>query len=274
MSTHFLKPKLTKKYHIKVDNKIFIIWGCLILLLVLGLTKSKAKIQPQVESPLLSYFEHGNRDIKKIALTFDADMTPFMLEQLKTGKVKSFYNKEIVDILRQNHIPATIFITGLWAEKYSQITKELFNDPLFEIANHSYSHPGFTTNCFNLPGVPKWGKDQEFVRSQEAIKNITGIYPKYFRFPGGCSTLEDVDLANKHGLTVVGWDAASNDSFNTNLASIVNNVKVKTQNGSILLFHFNGNKNAPLTAPALLESIHYLQDKGFQFVKLSSLQDK
>ncbi|MDD5464317.1 MAG: polysaccharide deacetylase family protein, partial [Candidatus Moranbacteria bacterium] len=213
-----------------------------------------------------SYIDHGSRSKNKIALTFDADMTPFMLSQLNSGHIKSHYNKEIVDVLRQEKVAATIFMTGLWVEKYPDVTKELFNDPLFEIANHSYSHPGFTPKCFTLPSVPVWGKDQEFIKSQEIIKNITGVYPKFFRFPGGCYDKEDVDLANKHGLTVVGWDAAGDDSFNNNLNSVINNIRTRTQNGSIILLHFNGNKNAPHTVQALKESINYLKEKGFVFV--------
>lgn len=285
-----LKTKNTKKSSTKIKNKIlkiiisiFVIYIFTLFALFLirhDLSNVRPKIvlkylnlndnNPKISNQL-SNVDHGDRNLKKIALTFDADMTSYMLDELNSGKIKSFYNKEIVDILRQKNIPATIFITGLWAEKYPKVTKELFDDPLFEIANHSYSHPGFTSTCFGLPRIPVWGKDQEFVKSQEAIKKITGIYPKYFRFPGGCRNQSDIDLANKHGLTVVGWDAASNDSFNNNLDSIIHNVETKTQNGSIILFHFNGNKNAPLTAPALLTSIKYLQSKGYQFVKLSEL---
>lgn len=290
MSTPTLKPKKIKKHPTKIKKKIINVWILLLLILTftfialvlihqylsyarpeiiqkyLGQNKTDSKIVNQIP-----YLDHGDRSSKKIALTFDADMTPFMLDELKSGKIKSFYNKEIVDILRKKNIPATIFIAGMWAEKYPEITRELFDDPLFEIANHSYSHPGFTSQCFNLPNVPAWGKEQEFDKSQESIKKITGVYPKFFRFPGGCYSQDDINLANKKGLIVVGWDAASNDSFNNNLTSIINNVKNKTQNGSILLFHFNGNKNAPYTAAALSESINFLQEKGFQFVNLSSL---
>ena len=290
MSTHTLKLKTTKKSHTKIKNKIFKIWISLSAIFIFSLLAlflirhNLSNIKPIVVSKYinvnnkspkidnqLSYVEHGNRNINKIALTFDADMTPYMLNELKSGKIKSFYNKEIVNILRTEKVPATIFIAGMWAQNYPDVTKELYNDPLFEIANHSYSHPGFTIKCFTLPPIPSWGKDQEFIKSQEAIKKITGVYPKYFRFPGGCRNQSDIDLANKHGLTVVGWDAASGDSFNNNLPAIINSVKTKTKNGSIILFHFHGNKNAPLSAPALSASIKYLKSKGFQFVKLSEL---
>lgn len=234
----------------------------------------KPTIKPEItssSSKFISYIKNGDRNLPKIALTFDADMTPFMLDELKTGKIKSFYNQKIVEILEKENIKATIFMTGLWVEAYSEVSKQLAKNPLFEIANHSYSHPTFTKECFGLPLIPKWGTDGEFIKSQETIKKITGATPKFFRFPGGCHSDDDIKLANKYGLTVVDWDVASSDSFNENLQSIINNVKTKTKNGSIIVFHFNGNKNAPKTAQALELVIPYLREKGFEFVKLSEL---
>lgn len=218
-----------------------------------------------------SIISHGNRNKPEIALTFDADMTPFMLEELNSGKIKSFYNEKIVDVLKKENIPATIFMSGMWVEKYPEIVKMLSQNPLFEIANHSYSHPGFTNNCFSLPKVPKWDKDGEFQKSQDIIEKITGVRPKLFRFPGGCHDETDVKLANQYGLTVVDWDAASGDSFNTSLSSIIKTSETNTQNGSILLFHFHGSNNAPYSAEALKEVIPYLKEKGYKFVKVSDL---
>ncbi|MCL4384340.1 polysaccharide deacetylase family protein [Patescibacteria group bacterium] len=219
----------------------------------------------------LSYVTHGSRHSRKIALTFDADMTPFMVQELQRGEVKSWYNQAIVDYLDKEKIPATIFMAGMWAELYPEVAKSLAQNPLFEIANHSYSHPRFTSACFALPPMPAWGPQGEFEKSQAAIFKATGITPQYFRFPGGCQTKEDIKLANSYGLTVVGWDNASGDSFNSNEPAIINTVETRTQNGSILLFHFHGNRNAPETAKVLPIVIPYLRAKGFEFVKLSDL---
>lgn len=221
--------------------------------------------------PFLSQINHGNRHLPQIALTFDADMTPYMLKELNQGKIQSWYNRQIIDFLEKNQIPATIFIAGLWAETYPDITKTLSQNPLFEIANHSYSHPRFTDDCYALPRMPSWGKDGEFSKSQQILKTISSTKPALFRFPGGCQSPADIKLANSYGLTVVGWDVASGDSFNSNLKAMVNTVKTRTQNGSIILFHLNGNQNAPKTTEVLEASIPHLRRQGFQFVKVSDL---
>jgi peptidoglycan/xylan/chitin deacetylase (PgdA/CDA1 family) len=206
---------------------------------------------------------------KPVALTFDADMTQGMFNQLKSGQVASWYNKDVIDVLEKDKVPATIFVTGLWAEAYPAVTKELFDNPLFEIGNHSYSHPKFTSDCYNLPAVGN--RDLEFKKGQETLKNITGAYPKLFRFPGGCFLKSDLEIAKKYNLKVIGWDVASGDAFNSNTQSIINRVEHMVKPGSIIVMHLSGGANAPATAKALPEIISYLRSKGFTFVKVSQL---
>jgi peptidoglycan-N-acetylglucosamine deacetylase len=221
--------------------------------------------------PFISQLSHGSRDLPFITLTFDADMSPEMLTELEMGKVEYWYDSKIIEILENKHIPVTIFMSGLWVETYPEIAISLANNPLFEIGNHSYSHPRFTSQCTALEKIPKWGKEGEYIKSQETIKKITGITPQYFRYPGGCRSFLDIKQANQHQLTVVDWDVASGDSFNDNRSAIINTVKTQTKNGSIILFHLNGNKNSPLTSDVLPELIDYLSAKGFIFVNLTDL---
>ena len=61
-------------------------------------------------------FDHAATSQKIVALTFDADMTPGMLRELKAGKVASWYNGKVIEALRQQQAPATLFLTGLWIE--------------------------------------------------------------------------------------------------------------------------------------------------------------
>lgn len=62
----------------------------------------------------------SNEKSKKIALTFDACMTTGMLKRIASGKDQPLYNAAIVAFLQQEKIQATIFVTGLWAEKYPE----------------------------------------------------------------------------------------------------------------------------------------------------------
>ncbi len=210
-------------------------------------------------------------DHPKIALTFDADMTSSMKKALQSGRVHSWYNKAIIDELRATRTPATLFLTGMWAELYPRTTKELAKDPLFEIGNHSYSHPSFAGHCYGLTQIPQDQKEDQITRPQKIIADLTGVTPKYFRFPGGCYRSNDALLAQQLGLHVVQWDVVSGDAFSTNTAKITKNVLGKVRNGSIIVFHMHGGSNAPKTADALKIIIPELKKRGFEFVKVSEL---
>lgn len=229
---------------------------------------------PTVFSNIYNYpslISHGKRDKKVMALTFDADMTPKMKKDLEGGKVNSWYNKKVIDILKEEKIPATLFLTGMWIEQYPREAKDLADNPLFELGNHSYSHPAFQENCYALKLIPDSADSQEVIKTQKLLFNLSGKENKLFRFPGGCYSKTDLKIVNNLGLTVVGWDTVAGDSFNNNVNQIISNVLKKAQNGSVVVMHMHGGPNAPKTADALPEIIKGLRDKSFSFVKVSDL---
>lgn len=221
--------------------------------------------------PLPEVIEHGPRNKKEIALTFDADMTYSMYKLLKNGSVKSWYNKPVITYLNQEDIKATIFLTGLWAKAYPKEARDIAQNPLFEIGNHSFSHPAFTANCFGLPLVSDGKEEDEVSSAQKIIIQITKVVPQIFRFPGGCNDKVNLETVSRLGLTIVHWDVVARDGFNYDTQSIVNNVEKNVQNGSIIVMHLNDGTLAPKTYYALLKIIPDLKKQGFNFVKISDL---
>lgn len=221
--------------------------------------------------PLPEVIEHGPRDKKQVALTFDADMTYGMLNLLQNGSVKSWYNKPVIDYLNKEQVKATIFFAGLWVKAYPDAAKQIAQNPLFEIGNHSYSHPAFTANCFGLPFLQDSYDADEVNEAQKIIIQTTKVVPEIFRFPGGCYDKIDLDSISRLGLTVVHWDTVADDGFNDNTQSIVDNVERNVQNGSIIVMHLNDGTLAPKTYDALLKIIPDLKKRGFAFVKVSDL---
>lgn len=222
----------------------------------------------------------GPRERPMIALTFDADMTPAMKRAFDQGRVKSWYDAGVVETLREKRVPATMFVTGMWAELYPEITRELAGDSLFEIGNHSYDHAAFRVPCFGLArvGGERAGdgssRVNEVRRAQDALKKLAGVAPRLFRFPGGCSSLADVALVNDEGLLVVGWDVVSGDAYLRTSAAIRDQILRRARNGSIIAMHLHGPfgtaGNSPL-AQALPEVIDTLRARGFVFVTVSDL---
>src|SRR5512137_2250447 len=108
--------------------------------------------------------EHGPRDVRKVALTFDA---------CPTGK-EDEYDERVIEVLVREKVPATLFMSGRSVEKNKETAKALAQNPQFEIANHAFWHPHMLE------------KDDERIlgelrRTQDIIGKVTGKRPKYFR---------------------------------------------------------------------------------------------
>jgi peptidoglycan-N-acetylglucosamine deacetylase len=214
---------------------------------------------------------HPNEKHKKIALTFDACMTNSMVKKLETGTEKSLCNSTLIEYLRQEKIPATIFISGLWAEKYPEVVKTLAADPLFEIANHSFIHRGFTEDCYGLTALKENEKAVDISKTQDILTRLSGKRPRLFRFPGGCYSPGDLALVKSMGLQVVGWTFASGDAFNSNTDAIIENVLTHAKPGAIVVFHLMGGRYAPGTLEAINVIVPALKKRGFEFSTVSNL---
>jgi peptidoglycan/xylan/chitin deacetylase (PgdA/CDA1 family) len=222
-------------------------------------------------SAQLPGFDRAMTSQKVVALTFDADMTPKMLNELKSGRVASWYNQRVIATLKEAHVPATLFLAGLWIERYPAATQDLSANPLFEIGNHSYSHPGFRSPCYGLGSIRKSNQVAEVQRTDALLQKYTTSYQKYFRFPGLCFGAGDVETIEAQGYTVIGGDVYSGDGFEKSPTGIVSNILAHVRPGSIVILHLHGGPNAPETANALPEIISKLRLRGYTFVKVSDL---
>jgi peptidoglycan/xylan/chitin deacetylase (PgdA/CDA1 family) len=228
------------------------------------------KIAPSEHTNVIS---NGPRDKKRIAITFDAEMTESMRKAYLSGKVKSSYDKEIVNTLNQTQTKATFFLTGMWIELYPNVTKELATNPLFELGSHSYTDSSYHGFCYGLHVLPNAMKTQNIERTEQLLKQYTGVKNKLFRFPGGCYAAEDIKLVNQVNDIIVHWDIVGGDGFNKNTNQIIHNITDHLQNGSIIVLHVNGAPTAPKTAKALPTIISILKTQGYEFVKVNELLD-
>jgi peptidoglycan/xylan/chitin deacetylase (PgdA/CDA1 family) len=216
-------------------------------------------------------FDHAATSQKIVALTFDADMTPGMLHELKSGKVASWYNEKVIEALRQQRAPATLFLTGLWIETYPDATKQLAADPLFELGNHSYSHGAFYSPCYSLFPIPQSRQAAEVQKTDDLLKQYAVSYKKYFRFPGLCSDAQAMKTVEDQGYTVIGGDVDGADAFEKSPKWVASDVVSHVRPGSIVVLHMHGGPNAPATAGALPDIITRLRSEGYTFVKVSDL---
>ncbi|MEV8332237.1 polysaccharide deacetylase family protein [Streptomyces niveus] len=206
---------------------------------------------------------------KTVALTFDADMTADQGPRAARGE--RFDNPTLITSLRRLEVPATIFMTGRWAEEYPFQAREIGSDPLFEVANHSYSHYSFTADCHGLPVLGKQDMAADVERAFGAFRKagVRQVVP-YFRFPGGCYDQSTLRTLAPAGLTAVQWDVVSGDAFATDADAVAEQVLAGVRPGSLVVMHCTTSA-APVTDEAVRTIVPALRERGYRFVKVSEL---
>jgi peptidoglycan-N-acetylglucosamine deacetylase len=140
---------------------------------------------------------------------------------------------------------------------------QLARSPLFELANHSYSHPLCTA-------ISADSLRHELALTEKLLLHYTGTSPRLFRPPFGSLDTSVVNLVHTEGLTTVLYDLASGDPDSSLPAeNVLRYVERTVRNGSIIVMHMNG--RGWHTAAILPQIIGDLRKKGFQFVKVSEL---
>jgi peptidoglycan/xylan/chitin deacetylase (PgdA/CDA1 family) len=197
--------------------------------------------------------EHGPRDSKMVALTFDA---------CKTGLPDDF-DGAVIDILMRENVHATIFMSGMWVERNRDGAEFLAEQPQFEIANHAYSHP-------HLIALNNDAVLGEFRRTQALLAGLTGRRPAYFRPPYGEVNERIAALAEQAGLVTIQYDIASGDPDpNLRPERIVRAILRDARGGSIIVFHVN--RHGVHTAEILPAIIAGLRAKGFELVTVGEM---
>ncbi|MFG1843013.1 polysaccharide deacetylase family protein [Micromonospora sp. NPDC049175] len=214
--------------------------------------------------------DHGPRTGDKVALTFDADMTDGMLQNLRTGKVKSYANLRILDLLERDKVAATFFLTGKWVQRYPDVTRRIAGNPRFELANHTYGHAAFTGDCYDLPSLPVDELAGDVAKTFEVIKPYGGRQTRYFRFPGLCHDAATLDALAPLGVTVVDGDVVSGDPFATAWKPLVRAVLDHVRPGSVVIMHVT-EANAAMTDEALPHILEGLRERGLKPAPLSEV---
>lgn len=206
---------------------------------------------------------------RTVALTFDADMTADQGTRAAAGE--HFDNPRLIAALRALRVPATVFMTGRWAEQYPAQAKDIGGDPLFEVANHSYSHYAFTADCYGLPRVPAGRMRADVERAFAAFRAAgVGHVVPYFRFPGGCYDRAALRALAPAGVTAVQWDVVSGDAFATNAGAVERQVLDGVRPGSVVVLHCTRSA-APTTERVVRSVVPALRAKGYRFVRVSEL---
>jgi peptidoglycan/xylan/chitin deacetylase (PgdA/CDA1 family) len=202
---------------------------------------------------------------KVIALTMDACGSPLGMA----------YDERLVNFLKKEKIPATLFINARWIDKNLSTFKELASNPLFEIGNHGLEHKPASVNGKSIYGLSGTNSVEELVDEIELnarkIESITHKRPKYFRSGTAYYDEVAVSVANKLNHQVVGFSILG-DAGATFSTKKVEEAFLKAKKGEIVIIHMNHPTSD--TAQGTINAITKLKQKGFKFVKLSDYKLK
>lgn len=182
---------------------------------------------------------------KMIAFTFDDGPDPNNTLRL-------------LEMLAKEDVPATFFLIGQNVEMYPNIVKAI-EKAGHEIGNHSYNHRDLTT-------LSQEEMVNEITKTDQAIENITGKRPKYFRPPYGSVNQTVADAVNR---PIIQWSVDSEDWQSKNTSLIIERVTASATEGAIVLLH----DIHQTTVDAVPELIKQLKESGYTFVTLDTLLD-
>ena len=182
---------------------------------------------------------------KVIALTFDDGPGP--------------YTAHLLDILDQYGAKATFFLIGSKVSGQASVVRSI-QARGHQLGNHSWSHPE----------LPKLSVDQiagEIDRTNEAIRQATGVKPSILRPPYGAVNgvvLEQLRLRNMSSIL---WSVDTRDWADRNSQIVCSRAVAGARPGAVILMH-DIHQTSVNAVPCILGS---LKQQGYSFVTIQRL---
>lgn len=204
---------------------------------------------------------------KVIALTFDACGS-------RNG---NGYDSALINFLKKEKIPATLFISGQWIDANYNNFVNLAKDTLFEIENHGLRHKPCSIKgeeAYGIEGTKDIGDVfDEIEANARKIQMITGLRPCFYRSATAFSDEACTRIARRLGFSIVNYNVLSCDAIpNASVQTIQLNVLNNLQKGSIVLMHMNHPEWN--TCKALKIIVPALRKQGYTFGKLEQFRLK
>ena len=192
----------------------------------------------------------GNSEKKYIYLTFD--------EGYEAG-----YTKQILEILKNNDVKATFFITAHYLNTQEELVKQMIDEGHI-VGNHTVNHK-------SMPTLDEENVKKEVMDLHQAIYSKFQYEMKYIRPPKGEFSEKSINVTNSLGYKTVMWSFAYEDWNENNQPNeekskkkILDNV----HNGEIMLLHGNSKTNTNLLDTIIKE----IKQMGYEFKSLDEFE--
>lgn len=192
----------------------------------------------------------GNKEKKYIYLTFDSGY-------------EAGYTEKILDVLKENKVPATFFITGQYLKTSKNLLKRMIDEGHI-IGNHTVNHK-------SMPSCTNDVIKEEVMNLHKQVYEELNYEMKYTRPPKGEYSEATVAYTNTLGYTTVMWSFAYDDWEESKQGreeygkkKILDNL----HNGEVILLHSTSKDNANI----LDEIIKSIKSQGYEFKSLDEFE--
>ena len=212
----------------------------------------------------LNKYDYSNNGEKIVFLTFDDGTSTTVTPQ-------------ILEILKEEGVKATFFLTGQNIERGGDTARELIKQEFNEghaIANHSYSHDYKTLYPGRTIDLEAFKAD--FEKTDEIINDVLGKYfsTRVLRCPGGHMSWKGMEALDTHlaetNKVSMDWNALNADAEGKKKsAQELTDYTIKTSQDKeivVLLMHDTYGKEE--TAKALPAIIKHFKENGYEFKTL------
>ena len=182
---------------------------------------------------------------KTIALTFDDGPGP--------------YTEKLLDILDKYDAKATFFLIGSKVSGQASVVRSI-QARGHQLGNHSWSHPE----------LPKLSVDQiagEIDRTNEAIRQATGVKPSILRPPYGAVNSVVLEQLRLRNMSSILWSVDTRDWADRNSQIVCSRAVAGARPGAVILMH-DIHQTSVNAVPCILSS---LKQQGYSFVTIQRL---
>ncbi|WP_369000323.1 polysaccharide deacetylase family protein [Candidatus Nanosynbacter sp. TM7-074] len=182
---------------------------------------------------------------KVISLTFDDGPGP--------------YTAHLLDILDQYGAKATFFLIGSKVSGQASVVRSIHARG-HQLGNHSWSHPE----------LPKLSVDQiagEIDRTNEAIRQATGVKPSILRPPYGAVNGVVLEQLRARGMSSILWSVDTRDWADRNSQIVCSRAVAGARPGAVILMH-DIHQTSVNAVPCILSA---LKQQGYSFVTIQRL---
>ena len=137
----------------------------------------------------------------------------------------------LLDLLDERGVKAVFFVIGEKVRAHPELARQIVKRG-HELGNHTLTHPQATFWC-----ASPWRTRREIVGCNQAIEEITGVKPKWFRAPVGHRNFFTHPITAALGMEIMAWTRRGYDAVSTDTTKVLSQLLEDNRPGDIFLIH-------------------------------------